>query len=208
MQIYPGSSGSAAAIPAGTNLIGKVGIDQTTPGTTNAVQLAAALPSGTNAIGKLAANSGVDIGDVDVTSLPVSTVKYSPSAIGSNIASTALDSKADAAVSGNIDYDNSSNLDEYADIEVVLGSFTSAAGGSLTLTVYTAPDGTNYEDASGGDNTYTVALTSGASGKRRVFKRVRLFPCKCRLVITNNAGGTTAGSGNTLKVLPYNYKAV
>ena len=29
-----------------------------------------ALPAGTNAIGKLAANSGVDIGDVDVTSLP------------------------------------------------------------------------------------------------------------------------------------------
>lgn len=29
-----------------------------------------ALPAGTNAIGKLSANSGVDIGDVDVTSLP------------------------------------------------------------------------------------------------------------------------------------------
>lgn len=29
-----------------------------------------ALPAGTNAIGKLAANSGVDIGDVDVTSIP------------------------------------------------------------------------------------------------------------------------------------------
>jgi hypothetical protein len=33
--------------------------------------IATALPAGTNAIGKLAANSGVDIGDVDVTSLPV-----------------------------------------------------------------------------------------------------------------------------------------
>lgn len=38
---------------------------------TFAVQNTAALPAGTNAIGKLAANSGVDIGDVDVTSLPV-----------------------------------------------------------------------------------------------------------------------------------------
>ncbi|MDD2765909.1 MAG: hypothetical protein PHE83_18250 [Opitutaceae bacterium] len=34
------------------------------------VDVVAALPAGTNAIGKLAANSGVDIGDVDVTSLP------------------------------------------------------------------------------------------------------------------------------------------
>lgn len=36
---------------------------------TFAVQVDAALPAGTNAIGKLAANSGVDIGDVDVTSV-------------------------------------------------------------------------------------------------------------------------------------------
>lgn len=34
-----------------------------------AVQESIALPAGTNAIGKLAANSGVDIGDVDVTSI-------------------------------------------------------------------------------------------------------------------------------------------
>ncbi len=34
------------------------------------VVVGAALPAGANAIGKLAANSGVDIGDVDVTSLP------------------------------------------------------------------------------------------------------------------------------------------
>lgn len=39
-------------------------------GGTFAVQVDAALPAGTNAIGKLAANSGVDIGDVDVLSLP------------------------------------------------------------------------------------------------------------------------------------------
>lgn len=37
---------------------------------TGAVVISSALPAGTNAIGKLAANSGVDIGDVDVTSAP------------------------------------------------------------------------------------------------------------------------------------------
>lgn len=36
---------------------------------TGAVTISAALPAGTNAIGKLAANSGIDIGDVDVTSV-------------------------------------------------------------------------------------------------------------------------------------------
>lgn len=38
-------------------------------GTEVQVDVVAALPAGTNAIGKLAANSGVDIGDVDVTSV-------------------------------------------------------------------------------------------------------------------------------------------
>lgn len=47
-----------AALPAGTNNIGDVDV-LTLP----------ALPAGTNAIGKLAANSGVDIGDVDVLSI-------------------------------------------------------------------------------------------------------------------------------------------
>lgn len=73
----------ASAIPAGTNLIGKVGIDQATAnanevviksGTVTAVTaITNALPAGTNAIGKLAANSGVDIGDVDVTSIAAGT---------------------------------------------------------------------------------------------------------------------------------------
>lgn len=58
-----------ATLAAGSAVVGKVSIDQTTPGTTNGVQVNAALPAGTNAIGKLAANSGVDIGDVDVTSI-------------------------------------------------------------------------------------------------------------------------------------------
>lgn len=45
-------------------------IDNAIAGTEMQVDVVAALPAGTNAIGKLAANSGVDIGDVDVTSLP------------------------------------------------------------------------------------------------------------------------------------------
>lgn len=40
-----------AALPAGSNVVGKVGIDQTTPGTTNGVQVNAALPAGANVIG-------------------------------------------------------------------------------------------------------------------------------------------------------------
>lgn len=44
-------------------------IDNAISGTEMQVDVVAALPAGTNAIGKLAANSGVDIGDVDILSI-------------------------------------------------------------------------------------------------------------------------------------------
>ena len=55
-----------AGIAAGTGVDGA-----TVPRVTLATNVA--LPAGTNAIGKLAANSGVDIGDVDVTSIAAGT---------------------------------------------------------------------------------------------------------------------------------------
>ena len=55
-----------------------------------------ALPAGTNAIGKLAANSGVDIGDVDVTSLPNVTL-----AAGTNTNEVVGDVAHDVAAAGN-----------------------------------------------------------------------------------------------------------
>lgn len=57
------------SIDAAVNGTLTVGSHAVTNAGTFAVQVNAALPAGTNAIGKLAANSGVDIGDVDVTSI-------------------------------------------------------------------------------------------------------------------------------------------
>lgn len=59
-------------------LLGTIDADTSTlagavSGTEMQVDVVAALPAGTNAIGKLAANSGVDIGDVDVTSISAGT---------------------------------------------------------------------------------------------------------------------------------------
>lgn len=63
VSIYP--------LPMGTNSIGFVSL----PSITGNVDISSALPAGTNAIGKLAANSGVDIGDVDVASIAAGTNK-------------------------------------------------------------------------------------------------------------------------------------
>jgi hypothetical protein len=59
-QTTPGTTNGVqvnAALPAGTALMGKVGIDQTTPGTTNGVQVNAALPVGSNVIGGVTSSS-------------------------------------------------------------------------------------------------------------------------------------------------------
>lgn len=66
----PNSAGTSvtvvAAIPAGSNLIGKTGIDQTTPGTTNKVSIGT---DGTVTINAIPAGNN-NIGDVDIVSLP------------------------------------------------------------------------------------------------------------------------------------------
>lgn len=49
------------------------------------VDVVGSLPAGTNAIGKLAANSGVDIGDVDVTTLPSDTFVAEDGALGKGV---------------------------------------------------------------------------------------------------------------------------
>ena len=66
-------------------------IDNAISGSEMQVDVVASLPAGTNAIGKLAANSGVDIGDVDVTSLPnaAGDTNYFSATITSADASTA-----------------------------------------------------------------------------------------------------------------------
>lgn len=56
------TSTAAAATSLGT-------LDNAISGSEMQVDVVGALPAGTNAIGKLAANSGVDIGDVDITSI-------------------------------------------------------------------------------------------------------------------------------------------
>lgn len=49
------------ATPAGSNIIGNFRIDQTTPGTTNGVQISAAIPAGSNLIGNVGISAGTAI---------------------------------------------------------------------------------------------------------------------------------------------------
>lgn len=129
-----------------------------------------------------------------------------PSAQGSNIASTSLDSLANGSTSAFVTHDNSSNLDLYASISIALGSITPTTGGSITLRVFAAssadvPDATG---SVGGGDTYTVPLTTSTGAKQVVIPMIRLYPESMRLCVTNNSGVSLAASGNSLKVRPFN----
>jgi hypothetical protein len=125
-----------------------------------------------------------------------------PRTRSSNIASTVLNSLANAAESAVVTYDNSSNKDLYGAITIKLGSITPSAGGSLTLRV-TMSDGTDTADKAAGDR-YPIELLSGASAKVVIIPMVRLYPFSMRLSVVNNSGVTLASSGNELYVTGYN----
>ena len=128
----------------------------------------------------------------------------SPSARSANLAGTALNSLANGSATAFISYDNSSNLDLYGIITVKLGSITPSTGGSVSLRIY-AGDGTDLPDTNGGAfDSYTAALASGAGAKVVTFPMVRLYPFPWRFQIVNNAGVSTAASGNELYVRPFN----
>lgn len=136
----------------------------------------------------------------------MATAKWAtPSAQGSNIASTTLDSLANAQASSFITYDNSSNRDIYAFITVKLGSFTSTAGAYFRFHIFAA-SGSDVPDNTatlGGGDVYTVPLTVGASAKVAVFK-VTLPPASLRFSIVNLSGATFASSLNAIHVQPHN----
>tara|TARA_Y100001938_G_scaffold106363_1_gene145168 strand:+ start:24 stop:1181 length:1158 start_codon:yes stop_codon:yes gene_type:complete len=103
------------------------------------VDVVASLPAGSNAIGKLAANSGVDIGDVDVTSLPAST----------NTIEVVGDAAEDAAVAGNPllaggRYDATQRTLDDGDA----GALAIDPSGALYTREYTGQDGAVYTTSS------------------------------------------------------------
>lgn len=127
-----------------------------------------------------------------------------PGTRSSNLAGTTFNSLANGSAGSAITYDNSTALDLYAIVTVKLGSITPTAGGSVTLRIYSG-DGTDTPDLNGGAfDAYVAALTTGASAKVVTFPMVRLYPSSLRLQVVNNAGVSTAASGNELYVRTYN----
>ena len=125
-----------------------------------------------------------------------------PSTRSANIASTTLNSLANAGESTAVTYDNSTNRDLYGTITIKLGSITPSTGGSITVRI-TLNDGTDTADRIGGDQ-YVVPLTSGASAKIAMVNMARLYPYSMRISVINNSGVSLNAGSNEIYIRPWN----
>jgi hypothetical protein len=120
------------------------------------IKFGESLPAGSNAIGKLAANSGVDIGDVDVTSMPTNSA---------TISNQTRSATSYAALTGsNLTTDNQGIFSYVIQI---------TSTDNCTLKVQGSNDNSNWVD----DDMDEVTIATGASGLisgTSFFKYIRL----------------------------------
>tara|TARA_A100001011_G_C14287045_1_gene834309 strand:- start:419 stop:1420 length:1002 start_codon:yes stop_codon:yes gene_type:complete len=118
-------------------------LDNAIDGSQMQVDVVAALPAGSNAIGKLAANSGVDIGDVDVTSMPTNSA---------TISNQTRDATSYATLTGSALTTDNQGIFSYV-IQIT-------STDNCTLKVQGSNDNSNFVD----DDMAEVTIATGASG--------------------------------------------
>jgi len=126
-------------------------LDNAISGSEMQVDVVAALPAGSNAIGKLAANSGVDIGDVDVTS----TVQPVGHGTVSHVAQNVTDSAVQLG----------SNACKHVDIMATIANtgivYIGASGVSATTGIGLYPGDVYSVDITNTNLLYTISTVSG-----------------------------------------------
>jgi hypothetical protein len=125
---------------------------------TGDVTIGTALPAGTNAIGKLAANSGVDIGDVDVTSITGVTMSNDAIQTTGDEAHDAVDAGNPVKIGGRAQ-EPTTAADEVADNDRVDALFDRQ--GRLAVWMGYPVQSADINDASSGDNTIQAAAGAG-----------------------------------------------
>ena len=141
----------------------------------------------------------------------MATVNWTAFTDRGNLASTILDTLADATLSAaSTALDNGTNKDTHAVIEINLGSVTHVSPAYLELYMVKAPDATNYEEAPviGGTDRNTLIATipvpAGASARRVMTGIITLPPCTIKFYVGNQCGVTLAASANTIDVYTAN----
>jgi hypothetical protein len=109
---------------------------------------------------------------------------------------------------------NASNLDILANLELVLAALSPTTGAYIDIYIAEAVDGSNYPTPSGADArlqltmklcTFFLGVTA-STAQRITIRGVELPPTTFKLYLDNQAGVTLGATGNTLKLLPYDFQ--
>jgi hypothetical protein len=137
--------------------------------------------------------------------------KWSTTNLGT-VMSTELNSLANGALATSATpYDNSANLNLYADIEILLAALSPTAGASVSVYVLESVDGTNFPAQNAADLAKTSSQlffvmpmgNTASTAQRTVLRNMPLSPAKYTVGLINNMGVPLAASGNTVKFLAY-----
>ena len=155
-------------------------LDNAIAGSEMQVDIVGALPAGTNAIGKLSANSGVDIGDVDVTSAVITggAVAHDSADSGNPIK---VGAKAITALSGATLVASADRTDNVSDLDGAQIIRQDATLGDLV-------SGT----ASNTDGTSTQVLAAGAAGIKHYITDVTIVNTSASTIYVELKDGSTA----------------
>ena len=131
------------------------------------------------------------------------TWNAAPTSRGTGL-TTELNSLANGGYSGvGTEFDNTSNLDEYAACHIHLASLNPTAGAYLQLFLVQELAST-YEDPASStnpgyhQNVAVVSVTTGTAAKEIATPWFRIPPGKFKLVLKNACGVALASSGNTV----------
>jgi hypothetical protein len=116
---------------------------------------------------------------------------------------TELNSLANgSATAASAAIDNTSALDLFVDLELVVATQGSARSAGATVSVYmvTSLDGTNYDDVLAGVTELVAVfpLDAATTARRRTVRDVPCGPNKFKFFAVNNTGQALASSGNTV----------
>jgi hypothetical protein len=134
--------------------------------------------------------------------------KWNAPAAVATVLSTDLNSLGNSSLStpteSGATYDNSANLDLYANFELALASLNPTGSPYCALHFLPTFDGTNYADAAASLTSHVLCsfpLTTGSAAKRVTVKNVLLPALKGKFALENGSGVSLAASGNTVKII-------
>lgn len=111
-------------------------------------------------------------------------------------------------------YDNTSNLDEWAEVHVHLATLNPTTGAYLQLFLQESIDGTTFEDAPSATNpgygmsVATESVATGSGTKEIKLGPFRLPPGKFKMNLKNATNVALGASGNTAKLFTFNEQGV